>query len=85
MILGNHGSSAGHFDHLTCSYDGSGTDILDSPLPSGSTPSHKGQTHVQPLNSVMMETNMEHGGSTLGDRGQGLGGGQGRLPEVCET
>ena len=79
MILGSHGSSAGHFDHLTCSHNGPVTDILDRPLPSGSTPSCKGQTHVQPLNSVIIEMNMEHGGSTLGDRRQGLRGGQGRL------
>lgn len=70
MILGNHGSSAGHFDHLV-RHNGPVTDISSSHAFREHTIT-QGTDSRSPLNSVMMEMNMEHGGSTLGNRGSGM-------------
>lgn len=58
----------GHFDHLVRSHNGPVTDILDRRCLPGAH-HHLRQTHVH-LNSVMMEMNMEHGGSTGGTEGR---------------
>ena len=69
LISGGHGPSAGHLHHLMCSQNGPVTDVLDRPLPSGSTQSSEGQT-PQCNDGNERETLWEHiGGQRAGLKG----------------